>query len=601
MRGRSRSTLIWLALLAALLAPAMAAPLAAAAGPSLRAAVFSTGVQRHQAGAELKQTLGLNRVPVPSVQAAQTPQAGAAYAAGEVLVLLRAGASLSSKKALAGSLGSVRFRDLGARAILPQGERILLITSTVLTGPALVASALQDADVIAASLNYRRYADGVIPNDPDFAELWGLYNSGQTGGTAGADISAPDAWSTTTGSAGVVVADIDSGVAYDHPDLAANMWRNPGEIPANRIDDDHNGYVDDVYGIDPANKDTDPYDDDGHGTHTAGTAAAVGNNGIGVTGVAWHARIMALKYMDSEGSGYDSDAIKCIDYVVAEKLHHGVDVVAINASWGGAGSNSLLRSAINAAGAAGIVFCTSAGNGGADEIGDDNDATLHFPSSYSCANIIAVAAVDDNDVLADSSNYGAKSVDLAAPGVNILSTVPGDGYESWSGTSMATPYVTGAVALCAARFPSETMGQRVERIIGQVDPLPSLRGKMTTGGRLDLAAAVNGAAPPPTPGDTVGPVCAAKNATVKRGGTCKIYFKVYDALSTQVTTDVAVTTNSGVVKKSWSWGYGESYDGWWSTKYTCRLPKGAYRIIVTGEDLAGNSASVVGRATLTVK
>ena len=362
----------------------------------------------------------------PAAQVSRSPQSGAPYAAGEVLVRLRAGASPSGKRALASSLGSVKLRDLRVRAILPRGERILLCTSATLTGDALVQNALRSPDVIAASLNYRRYlcAAAVYPDDPDFSGLWGLDNTGQSGGTAGADISAPEAWSVTTGSSSLVIADIDSGVAYDHPDLAANMWHNPGEIPANGIDDDGNGYVDDVYGIDAVNGDSDPHDDRGHGTHTAGTMAAVGDNGIGITGVAWQARLMALKFLPADGDGTDADAITCIDYVVNEKLKHGVNVVAINASWGGVDYNGLLRTAINAAGAAGIIFCAGAGNGGGDDIGDDTDAEPFYPASYDCANIISVAATDDDDALAAWSNYGATRVDLAAPGVDIFSTVP---------------------------------------------------------------------------------------------------------------------------------------------------------------------------------
>ena len=363
----------------------------------------------------------------PAAQAAPAPSAGPAYVAGEVLVRLRAGTSRQGAKTLSRSLDAAGVRDLRVQAIVPHGQRILLYTSATLSGDALVQSALKDPNVIAASLNYRLYADAVTPNDPLFPLLWGLDNSGQTGGTAGADISAPAAWSTTTGSAGVVVADIDTGVAYDHPDLAANMWHNPGEIPANGIDDDRNGYVDDVYGIDAISGSGDPYDDQGHGTHTSGTIAAVGNNGIGITGVAWQARIMALKFLPAVGSGTDADEITCIDYVVDQKLNHGVNVVAINASFGGGGYNALERTAINAAGAAGIVFCAAAGNGGDDGVGDDNDTTPHYPSSYDCANIISVAATDDNDALADFSNYGARSVDLGAPGVGIMSTVPAAG------------------------------------------------------------------------------------------------------------------------------------------------------------------------------
>jgi subtilisin family serine protease len=492
----------------------------------------------------------------PAAQAARAPQSGAAYAAGEVLVRLRAGVSLSNKKALASSLGSAKFRDLGVRAILPRGERILLYKSTALTGDALVKSALQNADVIAASLNYRRYASAaqVFPNDPDFLDLWGLDNIGQTAGTVGADISAPEAWGITTGSSGVVVADIDSGVAYDHPDLAANMWRNPFEIPANGIDDDLNGYVDDAYGIDAVNGDGDPYDDDAHGTHTAGTMAAVGNNGIGITGVAWQARIMALKYLDSAGSGHDADAITSINYAIDEKLNHGVNVVAINASWGGAGYNPLLRDAIDAAGAAGIIFCAAAGNGGTDRIGDDNDATPQYPSSYDCPNIIAVASTNSTDALASSANYGATSVDLAAPGVGILSTVPSGRYASMSGTSMATAHVTGAVALCAAQYPSETMAQRVQRILDHVDPLTSLSGKMATGGRLDLAAAVTPDIPVPAV-TSFSPISGPAGIAVTLAGTgftgaTKVAFNGAATATFTVLSDTALTATVPIAATS---------------------------------------------------
>ncbi len=365
----------------------------------------------------------------PAAHFAKAPAPGASYVAGEVLVRLRAGASQSGKKALAGALGAAGVRDLRVQAVVPRGQRILLFKSTTLTGKALVASALRNPNVIAASLNYRRSADAapVYPDDPLFTDLWGLSNTGQTGGTPGADIGAPEAWSTTTGSAAVVVADVDTGVAYDHPDLAANMWHNPGEIPANGIDDDHNGYIDDVYGINAITGSGDPYDDNGHGTYTSGTMAAVGNNGVGITGVAWQARIMALKFLSAGGPGTDADAITCIDYVVNEKLHYGVNVVAINASWGGTGEDHLLRDAISAAGAAGIVFCAAAGNGDAAGNGINNDTHPHYPSSYDCPNIISVAATDDNDALARFSNYGPTSVDLGAPGVGILSTVPAIG------------------------------------------------------------------------------------------------------------------------------------------------------------------------------
>ena len=353
--------------------------------------------------------------------------------------------------------------------------------STTATTAELVKTFSADPRVQFAEPDYILHAEAT-PNDTRFAELWGMQQ-----------ISAPGAWDITTGASSVVIADIDTGVDYAHPDLAANMWHNPGETPGNGIDDDGNGYVDDVYGIDTANGDSDPMDDNGHGTHTSGTVAAVGDNGVGVTGVAWQARIMALKFLDGDGSGYTSDAIACINYAIAQDVA-GVDVAAINASWGGGPYSEGLRTAINAAAARGIVFVASAGNGGDDEIGDDNDATPQYPASYDCANIIAVAATDSSDALAYFSNYGATSVDLAAPGVSILSTT-GSGYESWNGTSMAAPHVTGAIALCAAEFPAETMSQRIARVLNGVDSVAGLSGKTTSGGRLNVQTAVSGPAP----------------------------------------------------------------------------------------------------------
>jgi subtilisin family serine protease len=469
---------------------------------------------------------------------------------------------------------------------LPTTGRYVVVSSDTLSTGELIKAYSADPAVLYAEPDSKLHADVVTPNDPDFTALWGMNT-----------IGAPTAWGVSVGSSGVVVADIDSGVDYEHPDLAANMWHNPGEIADNGIDDDGNGYVDDVYGIDTAYYTSNPWDPNGHGTHTSGTMAAVGNNGLGVAGVCWSAQIMALEFMDSSGTGDTSDAIECIDYMISEKVNHGVNVVAANNSWGGGSYNQTLYDAIKAAGDAGIVFVCAAGNGGSDDIGDDNDSMPHYPSSYDCGNIVSVAATDSSDTLASFSNYGATSVDLAAPGVNILSTVPYGGYESWDGTSMATPHVTGAIALRAAVYPSETVTQRIAALESSVDPVPGLSGMVATGGRLDVAKLV----PVPAPSDTVGPVCAARRAKVRHGRVCKLYFKVHDDLSAQVTAQLAITTRAGKVKKHWSWDYDENYDGWWRMKFRCRLRRGVYRIVVTGSDLVGNPASVVGKAKLVVK
>ena len=336
-----------------------------------------------------------------------------------------------------------------------------------------------------------------LPDDPMFGSLWGLNNTGQDAGTADADIDAPEAWQTTTGSDDVVVAVIDSGIAYAHPDLAANMWHNPGEIAGNGRDDDRNGFVDDVYGYDFANNDANPLDDNGHGTHVAGTIAAVADNGVGVAGVAWHAKLMAVKYLGAGGSGPTSDAVRALNYVVAMR-RAGVNVRVANASWGGAGFDPALSEALAALQQADVLFVAAAGNGGADQRGDDNDyVPPHYPSSYPHPNIVAVAATDRNDARTPWTNYGANAVDLAAPGSSILSTVPttgpenvlfdASGYRRASGTSMAAPHVTGAAALAFA-FEARATAAIVKRaILDGVDPLPALAGVTASRGRLNAA------------------------------------------------------------------------------------------------------------------
>ncbi len=330
-----------------------------------------------------------------------------------------------------------------------------------------------------------------FPNDPYFARLYGLNNTGQTGGSPDADVDAREAWDASTGVPGTVVAVIDEGVDTSHPDLKDNIWINPDEVPGNRVDDDRNGYVDDVNGWDFANDNASVYDPDPisgqgdeHGTHVAGTIAAKGNNGTGVTGVNWQARIMVLKFLNPNG-GYTSDAIEALNYAVRE------DVKISNNSWGGGGSSQALRDAINRADAAGHLFVAAAGNGGNDGVGDNNDSTPDYPASYNSPNIISVAATDDRDALASFSNFGATSVDLAAPGVNILSTLPGSRYGSYSGTSMATPHVTGVAALIKSKWPTLDATQIKSKILQTADKKATLQGKTVTGGRLNATGALS--------------------------------------------------------------------------------------------------------------
>ncbi|MGW8302199.1 MAG: S8 family serine peptidase, partial [Desulfobacterales bacterium] len=274
---------------------------------------------------------------------------------------------------------------------------------------------LEDPDVEYAEPNYLVYADETTPDDAEFSELWGLNNTGQnvngTTGSNDADIDAPEAWDVTTGSSAAVVAVIDSGVDVNHPDLQSNIWTNAGEIPDNGIDDDGNGYIDDVNGWDFYVNDNDPRDAHGHGTHVAGTIAAVGNNGIGIAGVSWSAKIMPLRFLDAWGSGTTANAIAAIEYA----NNMGADI--INNSWGGGPYTQALKDAIDASDA--VIVC-AAGNSGRN-----NDGIAHYPSSYSSTNIIAVAASNQDDQLAWFSNHGAVSVDVAAPGTNIYSAAPG--------------------------------------------------------------------------------------------------------------------------------------------------------------------------------
>ena len=324
------------------------------------------------------------------------------------------------------------------------------------------------------------------PNDPNFNRLWGLHNTGQTGGVDDADIDALEAWDITTGSRDVVIAVIDTGIDYTHPDLAANAWQNPGEIPGNGVDDDGNGFVDDVYGYDFVNNDGDPMDDNSHGTHVSGTIGAVGDDGVGIAGVNWEVSIMGLKFLSGGGSGSTSDAVRAVNYATMMRRDFGINIVATNNSWGGGGYSQALADAIDAGGNAGILFIAAAGNEG-----NNNDALPAYPASINSDAIIAVAATDSSNGLASFSNYGATSVDIGAPGVGIYSTTPSNNYASYSGTSMATPHVAGVVGLLAAANPSLTPAEIREAILATSTPIASLDGRVATGGLLNAAAALN--------------------------------------------------------------------------------------------------------------
>jgi subtilisin family serine protease len=347
------------------------------------------------------------------------------------------------------------------------------------------------------------------PNDPQFGKLWGLHNTGGDQCVKDADIHAIEAWKTRHDAPDVIVAVIDSGVRYTHEDLRDNMWHNPGESgggkETNGKDDDGDGLIDDVYGINatvhhqaPDGTDTgeapqttdeekragNPMDDNGHGTHCAGTIGAVGNNGKGIVGVAWKVQIMACKFLDSTGSGYTSDAIACINYARAKGAH------IMSNSWGGNGFSQSLQEAIAEANSKGIIFVAAASNDSRD-----NDVTPVYPACYALPNIVSVASTTCNDTLSSFSNFGKKTVHLAAPGSEILSTwfLNDSSYRTISGTSMATPHVAGALALMKAQFPTMSHTDLIAALLKAVDKPVSLKGKVISDGRLNLQKALSNA------------------------------------------------------------------------------------------------------------
>ncbi|TMP56957.1 S8 family serine peptidase [Pseudoalteromonas sp. S1612] len=351
-----------------------------------------------------------------------------------------------------------------------------------------------------------RVSIAATPNDPRFEDLWGLNNEGQTGGTADADIDAPEAWSISTGSRDVVVGVIDTGVDYSHPDLAANVWVNSGEIAGDGIDNDGNGYVDDVHGINAITDAGDPMDDEGHGTHVSGTIGASGNNGVGIVGVNHDVSIAGCKFLAADGTGSTSGAIKCIDYMVGLK-NSGVNLRVLNNSWGGGGYSQALADAITASEEADILFVAAAGN---DAV--DNDVNPHYPSNYENDNVLSIASTDSRDNMSGFSQWGLTSVDMGAPGSAILSTIPGGGYASYSGTSMATPHVAGAAALVLSVNPDLTTLELKELLMSSGDANAALNGKTVAGTRLNINQALIDA--DPTPGFKLSVSPVSQQATV---------------------------------------------------------------------------------------
>ena len=380
--------------------------------------------------------------------------------------------------------GLTAIDDLDGRDAETVAAQYRQMSNIVLYAEAVQKISLDDPISPATSRAFPREntANPNLPDDPLFNDQWALNNSGQNGGKTNADIKALLAWEKNKGSQSVVVAVLDTGVDYTHPDLVANMWTRPDNVP--QYTDAELGTYNDLHGFNATDNQGDPMDENGHGTHCSGIIGAEGNNGEGIAGINWNVSIMPLKFMGRGGFGTTKDAIEAINYAIDRK-HNGVNVRVISASWGSTANSKALEDAIRAAGEEGILFVAAAGNDGTS-----NDRSPHYPSNYDLPNIISVAALDRNDNLASFSNFGVKTVHIAAPGREILSTWLNDDYREASGTSMATPYVAGVAALIAAEEPKISVEKLREKLLKSVDKIDALSGKIESGGRINAAKAL---------------------------------------------------------------------------------------------------------------
>jgi len=423
--------------------------------------------------------------------AAAVGAAGAAsvhpHVADELLVQLASAATPADRARVRGALGGAHRETIRTRAMRAAGvgdlERIALRPG--LTVAAAVAALAGDPAVVFAEPNWI-YEHHATSNDPYYVngKLWGMYGDDTSPANAFGS-RAGEAWAAGhLCDASVHVGVIDEGIMVGHADLAPNIWTNPHD-PVDGVDNDGNGYIDDNHGWD-FNRDERVVDNGAtsHGTHVAGTIGAAGGNSAGVAGVCWNVTIISAQFL-GRGGGSTADAIKAVDYLTDLRTRHGIKVVASNNSWGGGGYSQALRDAIERANAADILFIASAGNST-----NNNDARPSYPASYTNGNVISVAALTSTGGLASFSNYGATSVDLAAPGSGIISTVPGkrgtSGYASYSGTSMAAPHVSGAAAMYASSHASATAAQIKSAILSSAIATPALNGKCVTGGRLSV-------------------------------------------------------------------------------------------------------------------
>ncbi len=422
-----------------------------------------------------------------------TPQIpGPAFVDGQLLIRFNSEASPEQRNNVLAMISGTVEEQILTRAMEAAGDRegITLVNTPLGVNEAVItAKSMPGVEYAEPNQIYYHYATS---NDPYYTggSLWGMYGDASSPANNNGS-QAGEAWANNhTGSSDVIVGIIDEGFMFAHEDLSANSWVNPYETVDGK-DNDGNGYIDDTRGWDFDGNNNSTFDgtQDDHGTHVAGTIGGVGGNGKGVAGVCWNVKMISCKFLGRNG-GTTANAVKAVDYLTDLKTRHSMNIVASNNSWGGGGFSQSLSDAITRANSADILFIAAAGNGGSDGLGDNNDAVASYPSNYTQSNVIAVASITSTGAISSFSNYGATSVDLGAPGSGINSCLPGksgkSAYGSYSGTSMATPHVTGAAALYKATNTSATGADIKAAILNNAVSTSSLSGKCVTGGRLNV-------------------------------------------------------------------------------------------------------------------